>query len=578
MKPAPEGSEYALSFLSRLSDATASVLTQATGTEVGASGAPRPASSKDDPGGGDCRLVFTAEGSLRGALSLALDTKDAMVLARSFTGVPVEDAVEFMADDREALEELWRQVMGQFAALLRPEIGELRWVLGPQGEGQLEPATSATLEFVRAGQPLRITAELDRELVESLALADPPAASPGAAAAAPPEPPQPASPVASNLRAENLELLLNVELPATIRFGQKQMRLQEIMQLTAGAVIDLDREVQEPVELLVDGRVIARGEAVIVDGNFGLRITELASPSARLAISRGVQPMKLLPWWPPTSGSGPLFLPTCASPECRERRPLLGLWWRDQGIAAHGQWYCSAACCRAALARSVEELLTAGRQRRPAVSRMPLGLLLVSQGRLRADQVSTALERQREAGEGKIGTWLRRSGAITPEELTRALGQQSNCPVLALDRVVLLPDRVPYYLRRRQRVLPVYWSAARNTLWIAFASPVRHAVLRAIEQILECRCDPCMVDEAALAQALEGPAGPSAQHETVFRAAGAAEIASIAVSYANQLQARQLRWTECDGDIWVRFSAGDRVSDVFFEPGVTALAAALTGC
>ena len=132
--------------------------------------------------------------------------------------------------------------------------------------------------------------------------------------------------------------------------------------------------------------------------------------------------------------------------------------------------------------------------------------------------------------------------------------------------MVPLPDRVPYHFRQRQHVLPVYWSAARNTLWVAFSSAVRHSVLRAVEQILDCRCDPCMVDEGALAQALEGSGRLTLQHETVFRAVGAAEIASIAVSYAAQLEARQMRWTECDGDIWMRFTAGERVSDVFFEP------------
>jgi hypothetical protein len=277
--------------------------------------------------------------------------------------------------------------------------------------------------------------------------------------------------------------------------------------------------------------------------------------------------MKLLPWLSGSNVSTPLFLPNCASPECDGRRALLGLWWRDEGITAQGQWYCSADCCRKAVLRSVSALLAAAKRPKPLPNRMPLGLLLVSQGRLREEQVRAALEAQRQSGEGMIGSWLRRAGAISPETLTRALGQQSNCPVLALDRVVPLPDRVPYYLRRRQRVLPVYWSSARNTLWIAFASPVRHSVLHTIEQVLGCRCDPCMVDEDALDRALEAGGGRQAlQHETVFQDVTAPDIASIAISYAAQLQARQVRWVECAGDIWMRFTAGDRTSDVFFEP------------
>lgn len=78
--------------------------------------------------------------------------------------------------------------------------------------------------------------------------------------------------------AENLELVLDVELNATVRFGQRQLSLREILDLTSGSVVELDRQVDEPIELVLDGRVIARGEAVIIDGNYGMRITEVLQP------------------------------------------------------------------------------------------------------------------------------------------------------------------------------------------------------------------------------------------------------------------------------------------------------------
>jgi flagellar motor switch protein FliN/FliY len=58
------------------------------------------------------------------------------------------------------------------------------------------------------------------------------------------------------------------------------MPLREVLELATGSVIELDRQVDEPVELLLDGKVIARGEAVIVDGNYGLRVTEIPQPIA----------------------------------------------------------------------------------------------------------------------------------------------------------------------------------------------------------------------------------------------------------------------------------------------------------
>jgi flagellar motor switch protein FliN/FliY len=73
----------------------------------------------------------------------------------------------------------------------------------------------------------------------------------------------------------NLKLVMDVELNVSLRFGQRQLPLREVLELASGSVIELDRMVDEPVELLLDGKLVARGEAVIVDGNYGLRVTEI---------------------------------------------------------------------------------------------------------------------------------------------------------------------------------------------------------------------------------------------------------------------------------------------------------------
>ena len=78
----------------------------------------------------------------------------------------------------------------------------------------------------------------------------------------------------------NLGLVLDVELNVLLRFGRRQLTLREVLDLKCGSVVELDRRVDEPVELLLDGRVIARGDAAIVDGNYGLRVTEIVHPSA----------------------------------------------------------------------------------------------------------------------------------------------------------------------------------------------------------------------------------------------------------------------------------------------------------
>lgn len=74
-----------------------------------------------------------------------------------------------------------------------------------------------------------------------------------------------------------LDAVLEVELPLLVRFGRAIMPLRSVAELSPGAVVDMGRSPDEPVELLVGERLIARGEVVIVGGNYGVRITELTS-------------------------------------------------------------------------------------------------------------------------------------------------------------------------------------------------------------------------------------------------------------------------------------------------------------
>ncbi len=79
-----------------------------------------------------------------------------------------------------------------------------------------------------------------------------------------------------------MNLLLDVELEVSLRFGCKELLLGEILDLGPGDVVQLDRNVADPVDLIVADKIVARGEVVLVNGNFGLRITEVAAPRKRL--------------------------------------------------------------------------------------------------------------------------------------------------------------------------------------------------------------------------------------------------------------------------------------------------------
>lgn len=81
--------------------------------------------------------------------------------------------------------------------------------------------------------------------------------------------------------SRNIERLLDVELEVVVRFGLTQIPLRELVRIGVGSMIELNRQVDEPVELLVNNRSLARGTVVVVDGYYGVCITEIGQPEER---------------------------------------------------------------------------------------------------------------------------------------------------------------------------------------------------------------------------------------------------------------------------------------------------------
>lgn len=80
----------------------------------------------------------------------------------------------------------------------------------------------------------------------------------------------------------NLNLLLDVPLQVSVELGNTRMKIKEILDLGIGSVIELDRLAGEPVDILVNGKLIAKGEVVVIDENFGVKITDIVSPLERV--------------------------------------------------------------------------------------------------------------------------------------------------------------------------------------------------------------------------------------------------------------------------------------------------------
>lgn len=204
---------------------------------------------------------LSVDGSLRGECFVEFYEPQVNALATSLLGrPPIDDEAE------NTLAKVLAGATGGLKSLLTAQHGELTFrldrVSGLAFGGMFVVPLAAPAD--PSGAPVLLY--FDGQLVAALC-----AAANGAA---------PTASSASGFDSANLQMVMDVELNVSLRFGQRQLPLREVLDLSSGSVIELDRMVDEPVELLLDGKVIARGEAVIVDGNYGLRVTEIPQPVA----------------------------------------------------------------------------------------------------------------------------------------------------------------------------------------------------------------------------------------------------------------------------------------------------------
>ena len=79
----------------------------------------------------------------------------------------------------------------------------------------------------------------------------------------------------------NIGLILDVPLQVTVELGRTRKTIKDILELTNGSIVELDKLAGEPVDIMVNGKFLAKGEVVVIDENFGVRITDIVSPAER---------------------------------------------------------------------------------------------------------------------------------------------------------------------------------------------------------------------------------------------------------------------------------------------------------
>ena len=216
---------------------------------------------------------------MQGRLCWSCAKPVALQFAQLLMSEPVDPAVEFTSTHTDGFLELIRQVAGEAAVAWKAETGlpvELNFQAAVPEEIAAKHTVVISLQS-ETWKDLNLRLDLDAEFLAALN------ASPAAQE-------KNVTPAAEENEAEghalssNLDLILDVQLEATIRFGEREMLLRDVFGLLPGAVVELDQLVNEPAELLVAGRLVARGEVVVVDGNFGLRVSEVVRAGQRAAV------------------------------------------------------------------------------------------------------------------------------------------------------------------------------------------------------------------------------------------------------------------------------------------------------
>jgi flagellar motor switch protein FliN len=209
-------------------------------------------------------LTAKLGGDLEGEFSVVLDS-----------GILEVPLMGEGADQREAWEELLREIAEAAAGEMLAATGKACKVEKFEASGEIAPVTRV-FALKGGGRDwmllVRDRVRANAEQVTQKQSRDEPMSAGSKST----------NPMTAAGLSPGLELLFDVELEASLRFGSRELPLGEILDLGPGDVVQLDRQVADPVDLIVADKIVARGEVVLVNGNFGLRVTEVAAPRKRL--------------------------------------------------------------------------------------------------------------------------------------------------------------------------------------------------------------------------------------------------------------------------------------------------------
>jgi len=240
-------------------------------------------------------VTIGVSGEMEGRMAVVISPALGTALSDLMLGGEGESKPTMDADDLDAVKEIVSNIFGALSTAMKAqkempdlsfEVRDIRFY----EEGEDVEIGDYALQLVYNFQLGPINAIFMTLLDETLAtLAEP--ASGNAAGAAPADTPREEGcapePAIDQGDMKNIGLILDVKLPLRVRIGSKKMLLKDVLSMDIGSVIELDQLANDPLEILVDDKVIAYGEVVIVDGNFGVQITHIGTKRDRLETLKG---------------------------------------------------------------------------------------------------------------------------------------------------------------------------------------------------------------------------------------------------------------------------------------------------
>jgi flagellar motor switch protein FliN len=229
---------------------------------------------------------------LAGGHWLILGKSGALMLGHAMVGAEGAgegEALELHSSHEEAIRETVNQILGAASSALMPLILRsvgyqpvtLRVVedadaLPSELSGQMErlwlvQAEATGPDGLRVGFTLTVGSDMAREILAIGAEADEPT---------------PAQSARPERAPSGIELILDVTLPVAVELGRARMQIQDVLKLAPGSIVELDKSAGDPVEILINGRPIAKGEVVVIDENFGVRLTSIITATERIKVLR----------------------------------------------------------------------------------------------------------------------------------------------------------------------------------------------------------------------------------------------------------------------------------------------------